>query len=1136
MSLFTFRQRYGNLEWSKIKALDIDDLISNSNLGTLQQLVDSVTFSNITSADLKDAPEGAVLNLVRISQLMLEYLLTGQEQQAEQIQTLYYKHSTAKQKYKKLETANVRLREDLNVYKAELAMLHKAQENVDSAALHRNTGGTPIPLLGDGTVDSEGAALPRKVQPPKVIRAGTGTPPLPELPSQTPQAPAAEPAASTQETAAAVTSVSASAEEKNADEAAVASSAPAPSDPDPDPARPAKAQAQSAKESDPAQQQQTAQAEAAQGESEALGDKTSRRGGSGRRNNAKPFGSTDLALLRSEAEAEGIEIASAGSDDSESSSVAGDEENAEKLPAEEEALEKVLGHHDIDLKLHIARLFEQQRELIEQKIIRKEDAISVQLEGMQGTVQQVQIKDLCSRVDALAELMQSTLGTLQQGQTQVSGSASASVTASPFRKKARSTPDTSVDGIPVQQDVHSGSGRGTVPTSPKPHMGDYLQQAAEELYDEEVEFDNAKRRNSGLSKREAAIVAREAALEDRESHARLREQGIKASLAKLDFERDQLEVNKAIAFRSPRERTTPMSTGTTGTGTTAEDFEFTLSPSPLKASQDEPKPSAAVSPTPQQMPPAKKPKRPSTASMATSTTALESIKEAETVEAKKKEIKIKFDLAAKIIMARIGQHNRFRVNRGFRKWLDKTVDAREAENYHLQYEAERKAEVSAALLARGREKEKQLSEQLKIEREQLKKKDEEMKQRLDAERQREKERYEAILADADPERAAANKNRRASAVLLEDVTRTSQEAATLLAAAEQEEESKKRQTDRDAEMNENGNDVTKVVETIQEQPTEDTKPSKPDRTKTSSADIKPGKPVRKSSADTNPKPAKASPAKAPMTPTKVESPEHTHSLACVFEHGANVRDSPSKSAKTIGEIDKGHVVPGTGRTQVEPNGLMYVELAKSPQHPVGGWVPVRTHGGQPVMQEHTSTEPVSAEKPKNSLLRYRCVFIHGAFVRDTPSRNADNVGEIDEHDIVTVTGKVETDTGGTGITYVQLEVCKAYPKGGWVPLMSKAGHTVMEPYGGTPEQRRASTPEQSDSGKSNKSSKSGKSNSGKSNSGKASNAGGDDELLVDEFLEDVEDLSFDEESLFQRAQQRIAAGSSGKHTVTVTNI
>jgi len=1127
MSLFTFRQRYGNLEWSKIKALDIDDLISNSNLGTLQQLVDSVTFSNITSADLKDAPEGAVLNLVRISQLMLEYLLTGQEQQAEQIQTLYYKHSTAKQKYKKLETANVRLREDLNVYKAELAMLHKAQENVDSAALHRNADGTPIPLLGDGTVDSEGVALPRKVQPPKVIRAGTGTPPLPVLPSQAPQAPAAEPAASTQETAAAVagTPVFASTEEKHADEAAVASSASAPSDR----ACPAKAKAKSSKGGDPAQQQQTAQAEAAQGESEALGDKTSRRGGSRRRNNAQPIGSTDLALLRSEAEAEGIEIASVGSDDSESSSVAGDDENVEKLPAEEEALEKVLGHHDIDLKLHIARLFEQQRELIEQKILRKEDAISVQLDGMQGTVQQVQIKDLCSRVDALAELMQSTLGTLQQGQTQVSGSASASVTASPFRKKARSTPDTSVDGIPVQQDVHSDSGGGTVPTSPKPHLGDYLQQAAEELYDEEVEFDNAKRRNSGLSKREAAIVAREAALEDRESHARLREQGIKASLAKLDFERDQLEVNKAIAFRSPRERTTPLSTGTTGTGTTAEDFEFTLSPSPLKASQEEPKPSTAVSP--QQMPPAKKPKRPSTTSMATSTTALESIKEAETVEAKKKEIKIKFDLAAKIIMARIGQHNRFRVNRGFRKWLDKTVDAREAENYHLQYEAERKAEVSAALLARGREKEKQLSEQLKIEREQLKKKDEEMKQRLDAERQREKERYEAILADADPERAAANKNRRASAVLLEDVTRTSQEAASLLAAAEQEEEKKKRQTDRDAEINgdEDGNDVTKVVETFQEQPTEDTKPSKPDRSKTSSVDTKPGKPVRKSSADTNPKPAKASPAKAPKTPTKVESPEHTHSLACVFEHGANVRDSPSKSAKTIGEIDKGHVVPGTGRTQVEPNGLMYVELAKSPQHPEGGWVPVRTHGGQPVMQEHASTEPVSAEKPKKSLLRYRCVFIHGAFVRDTPSRNADNVGEIDEHDIVSVTGKVETDTGGTGITYVQLEVCKAYPKGGWVPLMSKAGHTVMEPYGGSPE--RASTPVQSDSGKSNKSSK-----SGKSNSGKDSNAGGDDELLVDELLEDVEDLSFDEESLFQRAQQRIAAGSSGKHPHTVTNI
>jgi len=535
--------------------------------------------------------------------------------------------------------------------------------------------------------------------------------------------------------------------------------------------------------------------------------------------------------------------------------------------------------------------------------------------------------------------------------------------------------------------------------------------------------------------------------------------------------------------------------------------------------------------------------------MATSTSALESVKEAELVETARKELKKKLEMAAKIIMARIGQSQRFRVNRGFRKWLDKTVDAREAENYHFQFEAERKAEVAAALLARGREKEKQLSEQLRLEREELKKKDEEMKQRLDAERQREKERYEAILAESDPERAEANKTRRASAVLLKDVTRTSQEASALLAVAEQDEVAKRR-----ASRDELTNVVTDTAEEkakagkaqaaeikpkIQAPLTEDTKPSKPNRFKatssTSSSETKPGKPVRRNSADTLSISATGSVGSSSQSSRRSESEKVMRTrtkqdsalapaveLTCVFEHGVNVRDSPSKSAKTIGEIDKGHVVPGTGRTQVELNGLMYAELATSPQHPQGGWVPVCTHGGQPVMQEHTGTEAASAEKPKKSFLRYRCVFTHGAFVRSTPSRNAENIGEVDENDIVHVTGKVETDTEGSGIIFVQLERSKAHPNGGWVPIVSKSGNTVMEPYAGTPE--RAATPIQSDSGKSGKSGK-----SGRSNSGKASNVG-DDELLVSELLEDVEDLDYDETGLFERAQQRIATGSSGKHS------
>jgi len=1222
MSLFTFRQRYGNLDWTKIEALNIDELISNSNLGTLQELVDSVTFSDVTAKDLKDASKGALLNLIHISQLMLEYLLTGQEQQAEQIQSLYYKHSAIKQKCKKLETSNVRLREDLSVYKHELSVLQKMQGKKKMDAYAQNTGDTgagsaAVALLGNGSAEEGGGGAaavprPREAQPPRVIRGPPGgtssAPPSAPAGALSLTNPAPEVSAPTSAAASeaegagrlsAHASTSASAEEKSADGGGAGAGAGAASQSQ------RQEQAQKGEEEEGGEDKPPKPAKPMRKESisgdaaqETLTDSKprARKPQHGqRRTAAHTLTAADLEILRAEAEAEGLHNSSStGSDDSDDSGSGaeqGDDVDARGLaPVEQaQALEKVLGHHDIDLKLHIARLFEQQRELIEQKVIRKEDALQMQLEGMQGNSQQVQMKELCSRVDQLAELMQATLGALQHGQVAPSSSA-ASVTASPFRKKSRGTPDTSVDGVSVLQDVHGGSSSSTGAggalssnansAAGKVTIGDYLQQAAEELYEEEVEFDIAKQRNNGLSRREAAIAAREAAIEDRESHVRIREQGIKASLAKLDIERDALEVSKAIAYRASPERTASTNTGNgvgAGVGSSPDDFEFTLSPSPSKDPRASLVPDTDVKSSagktaataqesqdsPQNMPPAKKPKRPSTTSMATSTSALESVKEAELKDAAQKELKRKLEMAAKIVMARIGQAQRFRVNRGFRKWLDKTVDAREAENYHYQFEAERKAEVSAALLARGREKEKQLSEQLKLERQQLKKKDEEMKQRLDAERQREKERYEAILFEADPERAAAQKTRRASAVLLEGATRTSQEASALLAAVEQE-DATKRQMKRDeltnADKGEEGSkakkeELGKAVEAFEvKQDVESliandnsSKPSKPSRSRTSSLDAKPGKPTRTKSADNIILPAANSsqstskssrPSKSEKGRTTIksdsptDSPADPVSLTCVFEHGANVRDSPTKSAKTIGEIDKGHVVPGTGKTHVELNGLMYVELAKSPQHPEGGWVPVRTHGGQAVMQEHTKIVPASAEKLKSnkkSILRYRCIFTHGAFVRNTPSRNAENIGEIDENDVVHVTGKVETDTEGSGITFVQLEVSEAHPNGGWVPIVSKTGNTVMEPFAGTPE--RAATPVQSDSGKS-ASNKSKSSKSGRSDSGKSSHAGGrgDDDLLVDELLEDVEDLNYDEAELFERAQQRIAAGSSGKHS------
>jgi Iguana/Dzip1-like DAZ-interacting protein N-terminal len=79
---FYFRQRAARLDWKKIAQLDLDDLINSVDLSVLQQLLDDVAFSHISSADMPPVfGDDLSLKVLNLSQLMIEYLLHVQSQQ-----------------------------------------------------------------------------------------------------------------------------------------------------------------------------------------------------------------------------------------------------------------------------------------------------------------------------------------------------------------------------------------------------------------------------------------------------------------------------------------------------------------------------------------------------------------------------------------------------------------------------------------------------------------------------------------------------------------------------------------------------------------------------------------------------------------------------------------------------------------------------------------------------------------------------------------------------------------------------------------------------------------------------------------------------------------------------------------------
>ena len=204
-------------------------------------------------------------------------------------------------------------------------------------------------------------------------------------------------------------------------------------------------------------------------------------------------------------------------------------------------------------------------------------------------------------------------------------------------------------------------------------------------------------------------------------------------------------------------------------------------------------------------------------------------------------------------------------------------------------------------------------------------------------------------------------------------------------------------------------------------------------------------------ASTSPSPSTSTCGTTPASDTS----DMRVSLECVYANGVHVRDTPSKHAQHIGSIDLGDTVSSTGCVKTDrDSGLTFVEIRSSPQHPHGGWVPVRSKHGHEVMR-HAHSLSSTGVLP---LARYKCVFEHGAYVRKNPTFDCEYIGEMDQNAIATATGRTHTITlnenkGGVVRDFLFVEVegsdilPHCYPRG-WVPLVSRHHHTVLEPYFG----------------------------------------------------------------------------------------
>ncbi len=130
---FTFRQRAGRLNWKLISSLDVEDVVINVNISALQNVLDSVTFSEIVEDDIKRNTIDSVHKLIHIMQYIIEYLLNHQENQFSLVSKLNGKINHLKKSREQYYQQNLSFREDIRTYQRQLHLLRKGINHPDNS-------------------------------------------------------------------------------------------------------------------------------------------------------------------------------------------------------------------------------------------------------------------------------------------------------------------------------------------------------------------------------------------------------------------------------------------------------------------------------------------------------------------------------------------------------------------------------------------------------------------------------------------------------------------------------------------------------------------------------------------------------------------------------------------------------------------------------------------------------------------------------------------------------------------------------------------------------------------------------------------------------------------------------------------
>ncbi|OQR82170.1 hypothetical protein THRCLA_11090 [Thraustotheca clavata] len=146
---FAFRQRQGKLDTKTIAQIDLNRVVRDTDIDTIQNHLENLAFSDVTLQDVNQYSDEYFLKLFQIAQLSVEYLLNVQESLVQHTEDLENQCNQITSECKQLEDENEKYDAEVSMLKQEIKQKQNTIATFEMMLLsqqHNNpTASTPSP-------------------------------------------------------------------------------------------------------------------------------------------------------------------------------------------------------------------------------------------------------------------------------------------------------------------------------------------------------------------------------------------------------------------------------------------------------------------------------------------------------------------------------------------------------------------------------------------------------------------------------------------------------------------------------------------------------------------------------------------------------------------------------------------------------------------------------------------------------------------------------------------------------------------------------------------------------------------------------------------------------------------------------